>query len=81
MYGFQLALTAADQKAFPSSVRAGEYNATLKGFENHEAIWRLAAEGKISPCACALTLVPMCDGFDMTARREIGRSYPGLADG
>jgi len=55
-------------------VRAGEYGRRNpeKGVENQEAIWRLAAEGKITPHVHArLPLSQWRDGFDMMARREI----------
>ena len=55
-------------------VRAGEYGRRNpeKGAENQEAIWRLAAEGKITPHVHArLPLSQWRDGFDMMARREI----------
>ena len=55
-------------------VRAGEYGRRNpeKGAENHEAIWRLAAEGKITPHVHAcLPLSQWRDGFDMMAKREI----------
>ena len=55
-------------------VRAGEYGRRNpeKGVENQEAIWRLAAEGKITPQVHArLPLSQWRDGFDMMARREI----------
>ena len=55
-------------------VRAGEYGRRnpQKGFENQEAIWRLAAEGKIAPHVHArLPLSQWRDGFAMMARREI----------
>ena len=55
-------------------VRAGEYGRRNpeKGAENQEAIWRLAAEGKITPHVHErLPLSQWRDGFDMMARREI----------
>lgn len=55
-------------------VRAGEYGRrnTEKGAENQEAIWHLAAEGKITPHVHArLPLSQWRDGFDMMAKREI----------
>ena len=55
-------------------VRAGEYGRRNpeKGAENQEAIWRLAAEGKITPHVHAcLPLAQWRDGFDMMAKREI----------
>ena len=55
-------------------VRAGEYGRRNpeKGAENQEAIWRLAAEGKITPHVHAcLPLSQWRDGFAMMARREI----------
>ncbi|MGB1895669.1 MAG: NADPH:quinone oxidoreductase family protein [Parvibaculales bacterium] len=55
-------------------VRAGEYGRRNpeKGAENQEAIWHLAAEGKISPHVHArLPLSQWRDGFDMMAKREI----------
>ncbi|MGB0820768.1 MAG: NADPH:quinone oxidoreductase family protein [Parvibaculales bacterium] len=55
-------------------VRAGEYGRRNpeKGAENQEAIWRLAAEGKITPHVHAcLPLSQWRDGFDMMAKREI----------
>ena len=55
-------------------VRAGEYGRRnpQKGAENQEAIWLLAAEGKITPHVHArLPLSQWRDGFDMMARREI----------
>ncbi|MGB0699047.1 MAG: NADPH:quinone oxidoreductase family protein [Parvibaculales bacterium] len=55
-------------------VRAGEYGRRNpeKGAENQEAIWHLAAEGKITPHVHArLPLSQWRDGFDMMAKREI----------
>jgi NADPH2:quinone reductase len=55
-------------------VRAGEYGRRNpeKGAENQEAIWHLAAEGKITPHVHErLPLSQWRDGFDMMARREI----------
>ena len=55
-------------------VRAGEYGRRNpeKGAENQEAIWRLAAQGKITPHVHAcLPLSQWRDGFAMMARREI----------
>lgn len=55
-------------------VRAGEYGRRNpeKGAENQEAIWHLAAEGKITPHVHAcLPLAQWRDGFDMMAKREI----------
>jgi NADPH2:quinone reductase len=55
-------------------VRAGEYGRRYpeKGAENQEAIWHLAAEGKITPHVHArLPLSQWRDGFDMMAKREI----------
>ncbi len=55
-------------------VRAGEYGRRNpeKGAENQEAIWRLAAEGKITPHVHArLPLSQWRHGFAMMAKREI----------
>ena len=55
-------------------VRAGEYGRRNpeKGAENQEAIWRLAAEGKITPHVHArLPLSQWRQGFAMMAKREI----------
>ncbi len=55
-------------------VRAGEYGRRNpeKGAENQEAIWRLAAEGKITPHVHArLPLSQWRDGFAMMAKREV----------
>jgi NADPH2:quinone reductase len=55
-------------------VRAGEYGRRNpeKGAQNQEAIWQLAAQGKISPHVHArLPLSQWRDGFQMMANREI----------
>ena len=55
-------------------VRAGEYGRRNpeKGAENQAAVWRLAAESKITPHIHArLPLSAWRDGFAMMARREI----------
>ena len=55
-------------------VRAGEYGRRNreKGLENQDAIWQLAAEGKISPHVHAeIPLADWRDGFAMMAKREI----------
>jgi NADPH2:quinone reductase len=55
-------------------VRAGEYGRRNpeKGAENQEAIWQLAAQGKITPHIHArLPLSQWRDGFQMMANREI----------
>ena len=55
-------------------VRAGEYGRRnpQKGAENQQAVWQLAAQGKISPHVHAqLPLSQWRDGFAMMARREV----------
>jgi NADPH2:quinone reductase len=55
-------------------VRAGEYGRRNpeKGAENQDAVWRLAAEGKITPHVHAqIPLAEWRDGFAMMAKREI----------
>ena len=55
-------------------VRAGEYGRRNpeKGAENQDAVWRLAAEGKITPHVHAqIPLAEWRDGFTMMAKREI----------
>jgi len=55
-------------------VRAGEYGRRnpQKGAENQQAVWQLAAQGKINPHVHAqLPLSQWRDGFAMMARREV----------